>query len=64
MATIRLKDRKDGETLDTYLNERVFSGQNGSTELPHPVGTAGFLSFMERYRSALPAEKAAAEALN
>lgn len=58
------KDRKDGETLDTYLNEHVFSGQNGSTELPDPEGTAGFLSFMERYRSALPAEKAAAEALN
>lgn len=57
------KNRRDGETLDQYLNSCVFNGVNGSAVKPDLKGSEGFHSFMERYRNALPAERAASETL-
>ena len=52
-----------GESLDAYLSERVFAGQNGTTISPAPADAAGFAAFMERYQRGLPIERAAVEYL-
>ena len=53
--------KAEGETLESYLTERVFSGAKISTLQPDAAGVAGFQTYMERYRAALSAEKAAAD---
>ena len=44
-----LVDKKDGETLDEFLDNRVFAGNEGSTLDPEPEGVKGFNEFMDRY---------------
>ena len=57
------KDKKEGETLDTYLSDRVFAGQKGSTLAPDPADAAGFDEFIKAYQAGLPMEKAAVETM-
>jgi sugar (pentulose or hexulose) kinase len=54
-------EKKDGDTLEKYLSEKVF--KDGKTEIckPDPEDVKGFDRFMEGYLSALPVEKAAVE---
>ncbi len=47
------------ETLGEFLNNRIFAGMNGTTLAPTEEEIAGFEVFMEHYRAALAAEKAA-----
>ena len=56
-----MKDKKERETLDEYLSERVFTGQKGSTLAPDPADVAGFDEFIRAYEAGLPMEKAAVE---
>ena len=56
-----LVDKKDGETLDEFLDNRVFAGNEGSTLDPEPEGVKGFNEFMDRYLKGLPIERAAVE---
>ena len=56
-----LVDKKDGETLDEFLDNRVFAGNEGSTLDPEPEGVRGFNEFMDRYLKGLPIERAAVE---
>ena len=56
-----LVDKKDGETLDEFLDNRVFAGNEGSTLDPEPEGVQGFNEFMDRYLKGLPVERAAVE---
>ena len=56
-----LVDKKDGETLDEFLDNRVFAGNEGSTLDPEPEGVKGFNEFMDRYLTGLPIERAAVE---
>lgn len=56
-----MKDKKERETLDEYLSERVFTGQKGSTLAPDPADVAGFDEFIRAYEAGLPIEKAAVE---
>ena len=51
--------KKDGETLDTYLQERVFGGDTGTCVEPKPEDVAGFDEFIKRYVAGLPIEHAA-----
>ena len=52
--------RKSGsETLEAYLSDKVFAGEQGLTIPPDPVDVAGFTTFMERYQQGLPIERAA-----
>ena len=39
--------KKDGETLDEFLDNRVFAGNEGSTLDPEPEGVKGFNEFMD-----------------
>ena len=56
-----MKYRAEGETLEEYLNRAVFSGVESETLDPQPEGTAGFKTFLERYRAGLGIERAAVE---
>ena len=63
LAAYRLR-KAGNESLETYLADKVFAGQTGSTVAPDPRDVAGFAAFMERYKKGLAIEKAAAKNLN
>ena len=53
--------RKDeGESMEDYLMNRVFSKAKRTCIYPDPAGVAGFARYIERYQACLPAENAAA----
>ncbi len=58
-----LWEKEDGEELPDYLSRRIFAGQTGTTIGPKPEDVAGFDAFIEKYKSTLPAEKAAVAGL-
>lgn len=58
-----MKDREEGETLDAYLAEKVFHGEEGSRMDPKREDVEGFETFMKRYTDGLPIERAAVEHL-
>lgn len=58
-----MTERADGETLPDYLSDKIFAGQTGTTIAPKAEDVAGFDAFVEKYKSTLPAEKAAVEGL-
>ena len=53
LANYMIEKRKE-ETLEAYLEERVFKGQEGVTLAPDPADVAGFEEFTSRYISGLP----------
>lgn len=50
-----------GETLEDYLNYKVFVGMSGSTLAPDAADVAGFEIFAESYKACLPAQRCAAD---
>lgn len=54
-----MMEKAEGETLPDYLSEKIFAGQTGTTIAPKAEDVAGFDAFVEKYKSTLPAEKAA-----
>ena len=56
-------NKNDGETLDDYLNNKVFAGQTGSTLEPAAEDVKGFDEFIERYKAGLAVERAAVDSL-
>ena len=58
-----MAEKEEGETLPDYLSNKIFAGQTGTTIEPKPEDVAGFDRFIEKYKSTLPAEKAAVEGL-
>lgn len=52
-----------GETLEAYLEAKVFAGAEGSTVAPEQRDVEGFAAFMERYQKGLGIERAAVEGL-
>ncbi len=58
-----MKNKEDGETLDAYLANKVFAGQEGETVEPDPKDVAGFDEFLLRYTAGLPIERAAVDSL-
>ena len=52
-------NRAEGQSLEAYLDERVFAGQKVSTLEPEKADVDGFNAFLARYKAALPVEKAA-----
>ena len=55
--------KKEGETLEAYLEDRVFAGRKAVCEEPDPVDVEGFDRFIERYRGCLPVERAAVDCM-
>lgn len=48
-----------GQSLEDYLDEKVFAGMNAVTEEPDPRDVEGFESYMKNYAKMLKAEEAA-----
>jgi hypothetical protein len=51
------------ESLEDYLSNKVFAGENGITIAPDPADVDGFTMFMERYKKGLVIERAAVDGL-
>lgn len=56
-------NREAGQTLEQYLNEKVFAGANAVTVVPDEADAAGFDAYTAQFAKALEAEKAAVRAL-
>ena len=55
--------RADGETLEDYLDQKVFADMESSTIAPDPADVAGFNKFMEGYSACLSVERVAVDTL-
>ena len=56
-------EKAEKESLPDYLSNKIFAGQSGTTIEPKAEDVAGFDAYIEKYKSALKAEKAAVESL-
>ena len=52
-----------GETLEDYLQQKVFGGDEGEKMDPDPADVKGFDEFISRYRAGFPIERAAVDCL-
>lgn len=58
-----MANKSEGETLEAYLNQKVFANQSGMTIAPDPQDVEGFEKFMERYKKGLAIERVAVDCL-
>ena len=57
-------NRIEGQTLEAYLNEKVFASANSTTIAPKAEDVAGIDAYTAKFVSCLDAEKAAVEKFN
>ncbi len=62
LAAYRAK-RQEGESLEDYLNKRVFAGVKGSTLAPAQADVDGFNAYIEQYKQLLEVERKAVEVI-
>ena len=55
--------KSNNQSLETYLSDKVFAGEKGSTIAPDPRDVDGFAAFMDRYKKGLVIERAAVDGL-
>ena len=60
LAAYMLREEAE-ESLESYLNDRVFAGVSGSTLEPDPVDVEGFNTYIARFKALLAVERAAVE---
>ena len=58
-----MQNKEKNESLQDFLNNRIFAGQSGSSMEPDSKDVEGFNQFMKRYMAGLPIEHAAVDAL-
>lgn len=58
-----MADKAEGETLEAYLNDKIFADMRSETIAPAPADVERFANFMKRYNAGLPIERAAVENL-
>ena len=63
MLASYLVNKEEGESLEDYLNNKVFAGQEGEEVQPDERDVRGFDEFMVRYKEGLAIERAAVEHL-
>ena len=56
-------NKSTNESLEAYLSNKVFAGENGTTIGPDQKDVDGFTTFMERYKKGLVIERAAVDVL-
>lgn len=56
-----LVNKGEGETLEHFLDEKVFAGNQGTSLNPDPKGVEGYNIFMDRYLKGIPIERAAVD---
>lgn len=54
-------NKAEGESLEVYLNSRVFAGVSGSTLAPEQADVDGFNSYIKQYKELLKVERTAVE---
>lgn len=54
-------DKAEDETLDTYLSDKVFAGEEGTTIAPDEKDVEGFDEFIKQYQKGLALERVAIE---
>ena len=55
--------KEENESLETYLSNKVFAGDNTATIAPDQRDVDGFTHFMKRYKEGLAIERTAVDAL-
>lgn len=58
-----LVNSEDGETLQEFLEQKVFAGQQSEVVYPDPKEVAGFDTYIANYVKAIKVQQAAIEAL-
>lgn len=58
-----LVQKQEGESLEDYLQKRVFAGMKVQVVRPEEAAAAGFEAFTKKYRSGFPIEQAAIDCL-
>ena len=58
-----MANKAPGESLEAYLNDRVFAGAKGTTLQPEQADVEGFNTYIERYKKLLQVEKTAVEVI-
>ena len=58
-----LREKESEESLDDFLEKKVFKEEKGSTIVPLQEDVAGFEVFIDRYQKGLPIEQAAIDCL-
>ena len=58
-----MKEKGETTSLAEYLENTIFADVQSTVCVPNPQETAGFEIYLENYKKALAAEKAAAEIL-
>ncbi|WP_407268261.1 xylulokinase [Radiobacillus sp. PE A8.2] len=56
-------NKKENQTLEEYLNEKIFVNQSVKTVSPDPKDVEGFEQYMKRYKNGLAIERAAVDHL-
>ena len=56
-----LGEKIAGQTLEDYMENRVFAGQNAVTLPPDPAARTGFNAFMKKYENGLVVERTAVQ---
>ena len=55
--------KKEGETLEKYLSERVFATAESVTVVPDQADVEGFATYMKQYKQLLKVEQTAIEVM-
>lgn len=58
-----MQRKQENESLDAYLEQRVFHNDTGSCQEPLPEDVSGFDAFMKHYQAGFPVERAAVDSL-
>lgn len=58
-----MKEKEEKESLQDYLKNKIFAGQESSRLAPETSDVAGYEKFMERYMAGLAVERAAVDNL-
>ena len=58
-----LVNKKDGQSLEDFLQDDVFHGDTGEEIKPDPADVKGFNEYLERYTKGLAIERAAVESI-
>ena len=63
LLALYMIDKKEGETLEDFLDTRIFSGMESDTVEPNADDIAGFEQFTARYSDNIGIMKAAVKTL-
>ncbi|MBO5110699.1 MAG: ATPase [Clostridia bacterium] len=58
-----MMNKSEGETLEAYLNAKVFASAKSTTLAPDPVEVSGFNTYIAEYKKMLAVEKLAVESI-